>query len=193
MTLLFAHCVGSRKCVIYLMTSLVTHKTFHITEQEHEARMDEMRFAVGMTKQRKWKWGRKTEASRYFGLPQDGGEDGSEGQGGGRLPWTMWDQDVVRQLVEHGLEPDTDITSIEDPPAKGGPVRLKCHLEQESASYPNTTTHHEGAEYIVDIVKAQVPVHLVWGQGVICCAYSLLVWHPFCFALPCSINALTFY
>ncbi|KAF5312530.1 hypothetical protein D9619_002372 [Psilocybe cf. subviscida] len=162
----FAKRMHPYSALILTEPTLVTHKTFHITEQEHEARMDEMRFAVGMTKKRKWKWRSWTEARRYFGLPQNG--EAGDGQDG-RLPWAMWDQEVVRRLVEYGLESDNDSSAKTGDDSsiteerRDGPVRLKCHPEQEAASYPNTAPHHEGAEYLADIVKAQVPVHLVWG------------------------------
>ncbi|KAF9474695.1 alpha/beta-hydrolase [Pholiota conissans] len=127
----FAHQYAA---LILVEPTMVTREVF---ASELEDRMSAMEFAVTATSARRDRWTSRAEALTYFVK---------------RVPWGMWDERIVKILVEHGLEDD---------PAGNG-VRLKCDRAQESVSYPDVDPHFEGAVHLARICHT-VPIHLIWG------------------------------
>ncbi|KAJ3505219.1 hypothetical protein NLJ89_g7532 [Agrocybe chaxingu] len=119
--------------MVLIEPTMITRELFNAHLEDRMASMD---FAVAATAARRNIWKSREAAFEYFRK---------------RFPWGMWDERVVRVLVEHGLEslPNGDVT-------------LKCDRKQEAVSYPDTEPHFESTMQLGRICHA-IPVHIIWG------------------------------
>lgn len=113
-----------------------------ITPDCYEAHKAERTAALNMvaafTLARKTTWPTRDDARKYFES---------------RLPWKLWDHNVLEAYVEHGLGCSNDAQS----------AYLKCGKEQEAAAYADARPHIDGATRLAEIRK-KIPVHLILGQ-----------------------------
>ncbi|PFH46851.1 hypothetical protein AMATHDRAFT_153639 [Amanita thiersii Skay4041] len=118
--------------VILIEPSIAPRDVYNSRYEERRAVLE---YAVSSTSMRRDTWASRKDAFAYFKS---------------RAPWKLWDERVVRLLVEHGLQ------------EVSGGVKLKCDRRQEAVSYADTEPHFEGANTISRLCHS-VHIHLIFG------------------------------
>ncbi|KAF7300743.1 AB hydrolase-1 domain-containing protein [Mycena kentingensis (nom. inval.)] len=111
-----------------------------------DTRMSQMEFVVSATLRRRETWASREEAFAWMRK---------------RVPWSVWDERVLRRLVDHGLGPD--------PSGPAGSVRVKADRRYEALSYTDTRPHFDAPTIIERLgsgssASESTPVHFVWAE-----------------------------